>query len=252
MRLCLYDEVSACDDPANDSIPMNKTVPKTTRWTAILGLFLLALSTGCVPESTNAEAPLPSDAKVGDKISQNPNLAIATLAGGCFWCTEAVFERMIGVSEVTSGYIGGSMQDPDYKSVCSGRTGHAEAVQIIYDPSVVKFEDLLKVFFKTHDPTTLNRQGGDYGTQYRSAIFPQDEAQREVATQYIAQLNASGDFKDQIVTSVEPLSTWYPAEEYHQDYFRLNPNAGYCRAVVANKVRKFNREFGSEYLDKTK
>lgn len=182
-----------------------------------------------------------------DATDKPATTAVATLAGGCFWCTEAVFERMNGVLDVTSGYIGGSMVDPDYKSVCTGQTGHAEAVQVTYDPAVVKYETLLKVFFKTHDPTTLNRQGGDTGTQYRSAIFPHDDAQREIATQYIAQLNASGDFKNPIVTSIEPLTTWYPAEEYHQDYFELNPNSGYCRSIVAGKVQKFNSEFGSEY-----
>jgi peptide-methionine (S)-S-oxide reductase len=181
-----------------------------------------------------------------DTVTETRNLAKATLAGGCFWCTEAVFERMNGVVDVTSGYIGGQIENPSYKAVCTGTTGHAEAVQITFDPSKVTFDELLQVFFKTHDPTTLNKQGADEGTQYRSAIFPHDDSQREVAAAYIKQLNESGDFKNPIVTSIEPISEFYVAEEYHQDYFRLNPNAPYCRAVVAQKVRKFNREFGDK------
>ena len=184
-------------------------------------------------------------------LSENSNdVAKATLAGGCFWCTEAVFERMRGVSDVTSGYIGGQTDNPSYQAVCSGTTGHAEAVQITYDPNEVAYEDLLRVFFKTHDPTTLNRQGADVGTQYRSAIFPHDEAQDRIAKAYIEQLNQSGDFRGPIVTTIEPLSKFYFAEEYHQDYFQRNPNAGYCQAVVAQKVRKFDKEFGEEFSAK--
>lgn len=179
----------------------------------------------------------------------NPQEAKATLAGGCFWCTEAVFERMVGVKDVTSGYIGGQVEDPSYRAVCTGTTGHAEAVQITYDPSKVTYDELLQVFFKTHDPTTLNRQGADVGTQYRSAIFPHDEAQAETAKAYIAQLNDSGDFRSSIVTTIEPLAKWYPAEEYHQDYFRLNPDAPYCRAVVSQKVRKFNQHFADKVAE---
>ncbi len=161
----------------------------------------------------------------------NTKEAVATLAGGCFWCTEAVFERMEGVNDVVSGYIGGSMVNPDYKSVCTGTTGHAEACEIYYDPSKVKFEELLEVFFKVHDPTSLNKQGADEGTQYRSAIFYHDDEQKRIAEEYIKQLNDSGDFKKKIVTTLEPLSKFYEAEAYHQDYFRNNPNQGYCQAV---------------------
>lgn len=231
-------------------------------FTAVTLCCCLVLS-GCGGSALNADAPQEADGsgsksssgqtdamekpEMGDKTDNMESSAVATIAGGCFWCTEAVFERMVGVSDVTSGYIGGTMVDPDYKSVCSGETGHAEAVQITYDPSLVKYEDLLKVFFKTHDPTTLNRQGADRGTQYRSAIFPHDEKQREIAQAYITQLNGSGSFRQPIVTSIEELSKWYPAEEYHQDYFERNPNAGYCKAVVARKVQKFNTEFGDKY-----
>lgn len=170
--------------------------------------------------------------------------AVATLAGGCFWCTEAVFERMAGVDDVVSGYIGGRVPNPTYQAVCTGLTGHAEAVQIHYDPQVTTFEELLEVFFATHDPTTLNRQGADVGTQYRSAIFFHDDQQKAIAEAYIEQLNASPPFKRRkIVTTLEPLSEFYVAEEYHQDYFRRNPAAGYCQAVVRPKVMKFQRAF---------
>lgn len=198
-------------------------------------------SVGCAPESA-AAVDLTTPTADGS--------AVAVLAGGCFWCTEAVFERMKGIQDVESGYIGGSVANPTYNQVCSGLTGHAEAVRIIYDPQIVDYDEILKVFFKTHDPTTLNRQGVDTGTQYRSAIFPVDDEQKQVAEKTISKLNQSDDYRDQIVTTVEPLATWYPAEEYHQDYFRRNPNAGYCKSTVAAKVRKFNREFGKEYLAK--
>lgn len=174
--------------------------------------------------------------------------AVATLAGGCFWCTEAVFERMRGVNDVVSGYIGGHVKNPTYQQVCGKKTGHAEAVEIYYDPSKTTYEELLEVFFKTHDPTTLNRQGADEGPQYRSAVFFHDDQQKAKAKKYIEKLNAAGD--GPIVTTLEFASKFYPAEEYHQDYFARNPNAGYCRAVVRNKVRKFNREFGDKIKKK--
>lgn len=169
--------------------------------------------------------------------------SVVTLAGGCFWCTEAVFERMQGVNDVVSGYIGGKMTNPDYKSVCTGNTGHAEAVEVYYDPAVTTYEELLEVFFKTHDPTSLDRQGADVGSQYRSAIFFHDDAEKNAAAAYIAKLNASREFGGRIVTTLEPAATFYPAEEYHQDYFRKNPNEGYCRAVVRTKVKKFENVF---------
>ncbi len=174
--------------------------------------------------------------------------AVATLAGGCFWCTEAVYERMRGVNDVVSGYIGGHVKNPTYQQVCGKKTGHAEAVEIYYDPSKTTYEELLEVFFKTHDPTTLNQQGADVGPQYRSAVFFHDDKQKAEAKKYIAKLNAAGE--GPIVTTLEPASKFYPAEEYHQDYFARNPNAGYCRAVVRNKVRKFNREFGDKIKKK--
>ena len=180
----------------------------------------------------------------GATSGSNSKLAKATFAGGCFWCTEAVFERMVGVEDVVSGYIGGHIKNPTYQMVLTKRTGHAEACEIFYDPTVTNYEQLLAVFFKTHDPTSLNKQGADEGPQYRSAIFYQDEEEKKRAEKYIAKLNESGEFRRPIVTTLEKATEFYVAEEYHQDYYRRNPNAGYCRYVVKNKVRKFQREFG--------
>ncbi len=170
-------------------------------------------------------------------------LEIATLAGGCFWCLEAVFERMRGVEGVVSGYTGGTVANPSYEAVCSGQTGHAEAVQITYDAQQVTFSELLTVFFSIHDPTTLNRQGNDIGTQYRSAIFYHSQAQRAEAEAMIAELEANGFWRGPIVTQLMPATVFYPAEEYHQHYFARNPGQGYCQFVVAPKVEKFHKYF---------
>ena len=167
----------------------------------------------------------------------------ATFGGGCFWCTEAIFERVKGVHEVVSGYSGGTVANPDYKMVTSGRTGHAEVVQISFDPDVVSYLDLLEIFFKTHDPTTLNRQGADVGTQYRSIILYHNEEQSELARQIIQDLDAEQIWSDPIVTQVEPFSAFYSAEKYHQEYYENNPNQGYCRLVITPKVEKFEKIF---------
>ncbi len=172
-----------------------------------------------------------------------PKLAKATFAGGCFWCTEAVYAEIKGVEAVTSGYIGGKVPNPTYKDVCTGLTGHAEAIEIEYDPAVVPFEKLLEVFFATHDPTTLNRQGADVGTQYRSGIFYHDDEQKRIAAEVITKLNAARVFPGPIVTEVTPASTFYPAEDYHQDYFAKNPFQPYCQAVAAPKVQKVRKVF---------
>ncbi len=172
------------------------------------------------------------------------SLEYATLAGGCFWCTEAVYNDVIGVESVESGYIGGSVPGPSYEQVCSGRTGHAEAVRITFDPAQVSYADLLDIFFHTHDPTTLNRQGADSGTQYRSAIFPHDDAQRAEAEAAIKRNQE--DWDAPIVTSIEADAPWYPAEAYHQRYFEKNGTAnGYCAAVVAPKLAKFRRGYAA-------
>lgn len=169
----------------------------------------------------------------------------ATLGGGCFWCTEAVFSELAGVTRVTSGYSGGTVPHPTYEQVCTGRTGHAEAVEVAFDPGVLSYHDLLTVFLTTHDPTTRNRQGNDVGSQYRSVIFYRTPVQRETAGQVIGELETAGLWKHKIVTELAPFSEFYPAEEYHRDYFRRNPAAGYCRAIIAPKVSKFRKQFAS-------
>jgi peptide-methionine (S)-S-oxide reductase len=170
----------------------------------------------------------------------------ATLAGGCFWCLEAVFEGLRGVERVVSGYAGGHVANPSYQQVCTGTTDHAEVVQVTFDPSIISYRELLEVFFATHDPTTLNRQGADVGTQYRSAILYHSPEQKAVAEQTIADLNAAGIWDRPIVTQVVPLEQFYPAEDYHQGYFRSNPSQGYCQAVVAPKVAKFRKQFAGK------
>jgi len=173
---------------------------------------------------------------------------LATLAGGCFWCLEAVFEQLRGVTKVASGYSGGHVPNPSYQAVCTGTTGHAEVVQVTFDPNEIAFRDLLGVFFTLHDPTTLDRQGGDVGTQYRSAIFYHDDEQRRSAEEVVRELEAEHVFDDPIVTRIEPLQEFYPAEEYHREYYRRNPNQSYCRAVIAPKVAKLR----SKYLARLK
>lgn len=167
---------------------------------------------------------------------------IATFAGGCFWCTEAVFDDVIGVQSVESGYIGGHVASPTYQQVCNGDTGHAEAVRIVFDPAIIGYGDLLDIFFATHDPTQLNRQGNDIGTQYRSAIFPHSPAQEAEARAAIAR--AQADWADPVVTKIEGDGPWWPAEDYHQEYFaRMGDQNPYCMAVVAPKLRKFRKSF---------
>ena len=170
----------------------------------------------------------------------------ATFGSGCFWCTEAVFQDLAEVASVVSGYAGGHIKNPAYREVCEGRTGHAEVVQITYDPDVVSFDTLLEVFWKTHDPTTLNRQGNDVGTQYRSVIYYHDEEQKELAQQYKDKLNASGAFSSPIVTEISPMDVFYAAEAYHQNYFKNNPGQGYCSFVIRPKVDKFKQVFGDK------
>jgi len=171
------------------------------------------------------------------------NLSLATLAGGCFWCLEAVYQQLTGVESVVSGFAGGWVKNPNYKHVVSGQTGHAEVVQLAFDPSVITFEELLKIFFTIHDPTTLNRQGADVGTQYRSAIFYHNETQKQVAEQVIQQIEAEKIWANPIVTEVSPLDAFFPAEKYHQNYYVNNSGQGYCRVVIAPKVAKFRKQF---------
>lgn len=179
-------------------------------------------------------------------MSANGAKEIATLGGGCFWCLEAVFEQLHGVERVQSGYAGGTVPNPTYPQVCTGTTGHAEVVQITFDPAVLSFRDLLDVFFDIHDPTTLNRQGADIGTQYRSVIFYHSPEQKQIAEEKIVALNASGRWGAPLVTQVVPFEAFFRAEDYHQGYFRDNPGQGYCQIVVAPKVSKFRAHFASK------
>lgn len=182
--------------------------------------------------------------------NQMLELKKATFGSGCFWCTEAVFERLNGVHSVVSGYAGGAVENPTYEEVCNGTTGHAEVTQITYDPDMITFDELLEVFWKTHDPTTLNRQGNDVGTQYRSVIFYHDEEQKQLAQKYKEELNKSGAWDKPIVTEISPLTNYFEAEDYHQDYYANNPNQGYCTFVIAPKVEKFEKVF-KDKLKKT-
>ena len=176
-------------------------------------------------------------------MNHSAPLEVATLAGGCFWCIEAVFQEVDGVENVTSGYTGGTTVNPTYQQVCTGETGHAEAVQVAFNPSKISYRETLKIFFSVHDPTTLNRQGVDTGTQYRSAIFYHNEQQKAVAEELIEELNRAHLWKKPIVTQITPLDTFYPAEDYHQKYFALHPEQAYCQMVISPKVAKFRNQW---------
>ena len=208
---------------------------------------LLALISGC------GQPPINSDLQASKTMTSLPTTPtnvpqgkeIATIAGGCFWCVDTLFKELKGVDKVESGYAGGAVVNPSYDAVCSGRTGHAEAVQITFDPNVISFADLLHIFFTVHDPTTLNRQGADAGTQYRSAIFTHSEAQNQTAQDVIKEVNAQHIWDNPAVTEVTAFTNFYPAEGYHQDYYTNNPNQGYCRIVIAPKVLKFRSKYGA-------
>jgi peptide-methionine (S)-S-oxide reductase len=184
------------------------------------------------------------NAQKGKDMSKD--LAVATFGNGCFWCTEAIFQQLKGVESVYPGYTGGSIKNPSYREVCTGTTGHAEAIQIKYDPSVINYRELLDIFFYTHDPTTLNRQGNDVGTQYRSAIFYHNEEQKVAAEEIISQLTSEKVYDDPIVTEVTPMDVFYMAEDYHKNYYLNNKNQGYCRAVINPKLDKFMKKYGSK------
>ena len=177
--------------------------------------------------------------------SIQPGKEVATLAGGCFWCLEAVYDQITGIEAVESGYMGGTVDNPTYEAVCGGRTGHAEAVRITFDPSMISYRELLEIFFVIHDPTTLNRQGHDIGTQYRSEIFFHSPEQKQVAESVIAAFNRENIYPNQIVTQLVPATEWYEAEAYHQEYFVRNPLQGYCQIVVGPKVAKFRKQFAA-------
>ncbi|UCC64072.1 MAG: peptide-methionine (S)-S-oxide reductase MsrA [Anaerolineae bacterium] len=183
--------------------------------------------------------------------SQSDSKDVATLGGGCFWCLEAVFEQLQGAEKVESGYAGGTVPNPTYEQVCTGATGHAEVIQLTFDPEVVTFREILEVFFTIHDPTTLNRQGADVGTQYRSAIFYHSPEQKAVAEKVIQEIEAAGIWDNPIVTEVTPLTAFFKAEDYHQEYYRRNPYQSYCQVVIAPKVAKFRKQFLSRLKAKT-
>lgn len=186
------------------------------------------------------------DNKNNIQVEITKGMEIATFAGGCFWCTEAIFLEIDGVEKVVSGYIGGTTKNPTYRDICSGTTGHAEAVQITFDPKKVAYEDLLEVFFGTHDPTTLNRQGADVGTQYRSEIFYHSEAQKDKAEKYISLISREKLYDKEIVTKVSEATIFYPAEEYHQNYYNQNAEQGYCQMVIAPKLEKLRKYYKSK------
>lgn len=179
-------------------------------------------------------------------VEKSSKLKTITLGGGCFWCLEPVFEELHGVHDVTVGYAGGTIPNPDYRQVCTGTTGHAEVVQVHFDPDEISLHEILEVFFNIHDPTTLNRQGADVGTQYRSIILYHSQDQQSIAREFIRELEDSGAWNSKIVTQVEPLDTYYLAEEYHQEYYKKNPLAGYCMMVIRPKVSKFQKKYRSK------
>lgn len=183
---------------------------------------------------------------MNEPIANNTGLDTATFGGGCFWCTEAVFDRIEGVEKVVSGYSGGRKENPSYQDISYGNTGHAEVIQIVFNPTKISYDELLKIFWQTHDPTTLNRQGNDVGDQYRSVIFYKDDNQKQKAEYYKDELEKSGAYRAPIVTEIKPLQTFYPAENYHQNYYRQNPEQPYCRFVIQPKIEKLEAVFSDK------
>jgi peptide-methionine (S)-S-oxide reductase len=209
----------------------------------ILGLVLISIASNAQYRQNKLKKMNQENVNVKVESPTVVTSSIATFGAGCFWCVEAVFQQLKGVEKVESGYMGGKVNNPTYKEVCTGQTGHAEVCQITYNPQKITFEELLEVFWKVHDPTTLNRQGGDIGTQYRSAIFYHDDTQQAIAQKYKTDLNSSRVYDAPIVTTFEPASVFYKAENYHQDYFNLNGSNPYCQLVVKPKVEKFQKVF---------
>lgn len=198
------------------------------------------------------EAKYDNEKMITMEKNPNSNIDTATFGAGCFWCVEAVFQRLEGVISVKSGYSGGTVKNPSYKEVCGGLTGHAEVAQITYDKNKISFDELLEVFWKTHDPTTLNRQGNDHGTQYRSVVFYHNEEQKKLAEKYKEEINKSGAYPNPIVTEISPFTAFYPAEDYHQNYYNENGSEGYCQYVIQPKVEKFEKIFKSKLKHQTK
>lgn len=209
-------------------------------------LIIVALFFSACTSKAQNQQPMQNQ----DSYSKDGNLQKATLGAGCFWCVEAIFEEVKGVKKVVAGYAGGDVQDPTYREVSSGTTGHAEVTRLVYDPSVVSFEQLLEVFWHTHNPTTKNRQGADVGPQYRSVIFYHNDEQKEIAERSLKETDRSDLWQDPIVTEIEPISNYSQAENYHQNYYENNPNAGYCTVVIAPKLKKFRKEFSDMLKEK--
>jgi len=198
------------------------------------------------PENGNQKKSEKLNNNQKSKVMETKNLDTATFGGGCFWCVEAVYQQLDGVVSVASGYTGGQRANPTYEQVCSGATGHAEVIQIVYDTTKISFDELLQVFWTVHDPTTLNRQGADVGTQYRSVVFYHNENQKEITQSYIEKLNKEHAFANPVVTEVSPITTFYKAEDYHQNYYNDNQNQPYCSFVIQPKVEKFKKVFGDK------
>ena len=203
-------------------------------------LTLVPLIFGCVVDNPKSNINQTQEIAMNQG---NEKHETATFGAGCFWCVEAVYQNLKGVQKVVSGYAGGKTPNPTYKQICTGQTGHAEVTQITYDPNQISYQDLLDVFWNTHDPTTLNRQGADTGTQYRSVIFYNDDHQKEIAEQTMAETDASGLWSNPIVTEISPIPTFYPAEDYHQNYYQSNPSQPYCAVIISPKIRKLKKEF---------
>ncbi|MDF9795634.1 peptide-methionine (S)-S-oxide reductase [Catalinimonas alkaloidigena] len=208
--------------------------------TILYGISVLIGLSACMQSESSASA---NNASISVLETKNNDMDIATFGNGCFWCTEAIFQNLNGVEKVVSGYSGGHVDNPTYKQVCSGTTGHAEVIQITYDPAIISYDELLEVFWKTHDPTTPNRQGNDIGPQYRSAVFYHNEEQREKAEKYKQELNEAGAYDNPIVTEITAFEKFYPAEDYHQNYFNQNGSQPYCSFVIRPKVEKFEKVF---------
>ncbi len=204
-----------------------------------IAFILLFTAVSCGQQNTE-------QTKMEATMTENTNMEKATFGSGCFWCTEAIFQQVEGVENVESGYSGGHVDNPTYEQVCTGNTGHAEVVQLTYDPKVVTYPELLEVFWKTHDPTSLNRQGADAGTQYRSVIFYHNEEQKRLAEKYKKELDEAGIYKKKIVTEISPFKEFYAAENYHQDYYSSNPNKPYCQMVIQPKLDKFHEIFSNK------
>lgn len=209
-------------------------------------IFVLLISLGAISCQSNDKKVSAEKNQAINTMSEQKGLEVATVAGGCFWCTEALFLELKGVKKVVSGYIGGTVKNPTYKEVCTGTTGHAEAIEITFDPKEISYEDILEVFFATHDPTTLNRQGADVGTQYRSEIFYHNETQHKAADNFIRLLNDQQIYGKNVVTKVSQATTFYPAEDYHQDYYNQNKAQPYCMAVINPKLEKLRKNYKSK------